>query len=159
NEGGVFARDPVSGSFVPDPDLPAQRLVLPGDPTEREKALSDDRLAAARNKEFVPVRAEDLGVDAPDPYTFRVRLRQPVPFLPGLFAHQFFRAVPRQAIEKYGDAWTNPEHIVTGAAFKVQSWKPYNELVIVRDPMYWDAAVVKLDRVSFFATENATTMM
>ena len=64
-------------------------------------------------------RAEDVGIEAVDDYTLKIRLTQPVPFLTGLVAHQFFRLVPQKAIEKYGDAWTRPENIVTCGAFKV----------------------------------------
>ena len=66
---------------------------------------------------------------------------QSVPFFPGLVAHQFFRPVPRKAIEKYGQAWTQPEHIVTSGAFKLQTWRSYNRLIVVRNPMFWDARV------------------
>ena len=54
-------------------------------------------------------KAEDVGVDAIDDRTVKFTLAQPVPFFPGLVAHQFFRPVPRKAIEAYGQAWTQPE--------------------------------------------------
>src|SRR6266436_1722725 len=38
-------------------------------------------------------------------------------------------------------------------------WKPYNELAVVRDPMYWDAANVHLDEIRFFPTADLPTMM
>ena len=104
-------------------------------------------------------RAEDVGVEAVDDYTLKIRLTQPVPFLVGLVAHQFFRPVPRTVIEKYGDRWTRPEHIVTSGPFKLQVHKPYDRLVVVRNPMYWDAANVKLDQITFYPMEDATTMM
>jgi oligopeptide transport system substrate-binding protein len=104
-------------------------------------------------------KAEDIGVEAIDDRTLRFTLTQPVPFFPGLVAHQFFRPVPRSVVEKYGQAWTQPEHIVTSGAFKVQTWKPYDRLVVVRNPHYWDAATVKLDQITFFPIEDNTTRM
>ena len=104
-------------------------------------------------------RAEDIGIEAVDDYTLKITLTQPLPFLGGLMAHQFFRVLPRKAIEKYGDAWTEPEHIVTSGAFKVQTWRHYDRLILVRDPMNWDAARVKLDRITFYPLEDVTTMM
>jgi oligopeptide transport system substrate-binding protein len=104
-------------------------------------------------------RAEDVGMEAIDDYTLKVRLTQPLPFLAGLMAHQFFRVLPRQTIEKYGDTWTQPDHIVTSGAFKLQTWRPYDRLILVRDPMNWDAARVKLDRITFYPLEDVTTMM
>ena len=104
-------------------------------------------------------RAEDVGIQAVDDYTLRIRLSTPVPFLSGLVAHQMFRLVPRKAIEKYGDAWTQPQNIITCGAFKLQTWRPYDRLIVVRDPMYWDAARVKLDQITFYPVEDSTTQM
>jgi oligopeptide transport system substrate-binding protein len=104
-------------------------------------------------------RAEDIGVEATDDYTLRIRLNTPVPFLSGLMTHQMFRLVPQKAIEKYGDAWTQPQNIITCGAFKVQTWRPYDRLIVVRDPMNWDAARVKLDQITFYPVEDATTQM
>src|SRR5262245_43668737 len=62
NEGGVFARDPASKAFLTGPN--GIRLTLPGDAAAREKAIkADPALSAAAKAEFVPVRAEDLGVE------------------------------------------------------------------------------------------------
>jgi oligopeptide transport system substrate-binding protein len=159
NEGGVFATDPKTGAFLPDPDNPSLRLVLPGDPKARAKALAAEDLALARGATFVPVHAEDVGIEAVDARTLRIRLMRPIPFLPGLLTHQFFRPVPRGPIEKYGDAWTRPEHIVTSGAFTLQTWRPYDRIIVVRNPMFWDATRVKLDRITFYPIEDATTMM
>jgi len=104
-------------------------------------------------------RAEDVGIEAVDDYTLKITLATPVPYLTGLVAHQFFRLVPQKAIEKYGDAWTRPENIVTCGAFKVKTWRSYDRLIVVRDPLYWDAATVKLDEITFYPVEDSTTMM
>jgi oligopeptide transport system substrate-binding protein len=104
-------------------------------------------------------RAEDVGIHALDDYTLRIQLMQPVPFLAGLVSHQFFRLVPRKAIEKYGDQWTQPANIITCGAFKLQTWRPYDRLIVVRDPMYWDTARVKLDQITFYPVEDNTTQM
>ncbi len=103
--------------------------------------------------------AEDVGVEAIDDRTVRYTLAQSVPFFPGLVAHQFFRPVPRKAVEAYGQAWTQPANIVTSGAYTLKTWQPYNKLVYVRSPTYWDAAAVKLDQITFYPLEDATTMM
>ncbi len=105
------------------------------------------------------VRAEALGVDAVDAHTLRIRLRRPLPFLPGLLTNQFFRPVPRQAVERYGEAWANVGRLVASGPFMLQTWRPYDELVVVRNPLYWDAANVRLDSISFYPLEDQTTIM
>ncbi|MBC7909882.1 MAG: hypothetical protein H7Y30_05250, partial [Pyrinomonadaceae bacterium] len=138
-----------------------ERLVLPSDEKDRNKALeADPKLkAAVAGKEFVEVKAEDVGIEAVDDYTIRVTLTQSAPFFLGVIAHQFFRAVPQKIIEQHHEAWTQPQNIVTCGPFKVETWKPYDKLVMVRDPMYWDAAKVRLDRIAFYPSDdNPTTM-
>ena len=152
NEAGVFARDKATGEFVMDG---AFKRVFPGD--EKGRAKSADVL---KGKELVEIKAEDLGVAALDDYTVRLSLVQSAPFIVGLLPHQFFRVVPRKIIEKYGnDNWTRPENIVTSGAFKVKERIPYDKIVVVRDPMNWDAANVKLDEIRFYPLEEETTMM
>ena len=104
-------------------------------------------------------KAEDVGVEAVDDRTVQYRLTQSVPFFPGLVAHQFFRPVPRKALEAHGQAWTQPANIVTSGPYTLQTWKPYDRLVFVRNPHYWDAANVKLDQITFYPLEDSTTMM
>jgi oligopeptide transport system substrate-binding protein len=159
NEGAVFARDRRTGAFVMNPSNPSERLVLPGDEKDRASALQSPAMSLARDKEYVPVRAEDVGVDAVDPHTVRFRMRQPVPFVPKLVTHQFFRPVPRKAVEQFGDRWTQPGNIIVSGAFTIESWRPYDAIVMRRNPAYYDAAVVKLDTLTFYAVEDLTTMM
>jgi oligopeptide transport system substrate-binding protein len=54
---------------------------------------------------------------------------------------------------------SRPENIVTSGSFKLLAHKPYDELVVVKDPMNWDVANVKLDRIEFYPLDEATTMM
>lgn len=137
------------------------RLTLPGDEAARNKlADRNPRLKAAlQNKEFVPVSAEDVGIEAVDDYTVRISLSQPAAYFLGLLGHQLFRVVPRKVVEQYGEQWTDPSHIITCGPFRLKAWRPYNELVVERDPMYWDAANVHLDEIHFFvSTDNPTSL-
>jgi oligopeptide transport system substrate-binding protein len=137
------------------------RVVLPGDEAGRKKELDQNPKlkAAVAGKEFVPVKAEEVGVEAVDDYTLRISLVQSAPFFLDLMPHQFFRAIPPKTIEKFGPAWTQTGNIVTSGPFKLESWKPYDRVVMVRDPMYWDAANVKLDRIIFYALGDNNTIM
>lgn len=137
------------------------RLTLPGSEKSRAKLLSaDPKLQAALDgKELVPIRGEDIGVEAVDKYTVRISLSQPAPFFAGLLAHQLFRVVPRKLIEQYGDKWTDPAHVITCGPFRLKRWNPYHELVVERDPMYWDAANVKLDEIHFYPQSDNPSIM
>ncbi|MEP6944372.1 MAG: peptide ABC transporter substrate-binding protein [Acidobacteriota bacterium] len=138
-----------------------ERLTVPTDKKELAAAADKDPKlkAAIQGKQFVPVMAEDIGVEAVDDYTLRLKLYQPAPFFLGLLAHQFFRVVPQKVIEKYGNNWTRIENIVTSGAFKLAVHRPYDVLTVVRDPNNWDAANVKLDGIEFYPLDEQTTMM
>ncbi len=138
-----------------------ERLTVPSDKKELAAATDKDPKlkAVVQGKELVPVKAEDIGVEAVDDYTLRIKLYQPAPYFLGLLAHQFFRVVPQKVIEKYGNDWTRAENLVTSGAFKLAVHKPYDVLTVVRDPNYWDAANVHLDGIEFYPLDEQTTMM
>ncbi|HVF55033.1 MAG TPA: peptide ABC transporter substrate-binding protein [Pyrinomonadaceae bacterium] len=137
------------------------RLVLPSDEKARAKKVdANPKLKAALGgKEFVPVKAEDIGVEAVDDYTLRITLVQPAPFFIGLIPHQFFRAIHRKTIEQYKEAWTQADHIVVSGPFTLEAWRPYNEIVMKKNPQYWDAGVVKLNKIIFYPFQDNTTKM
>ncbi len=137
------------------------RLTLPGDEKARNKLLAADAKlqTLVAGKEFVKVVGKDLGVEAVDDYTVRISLHQSAPFFKDLLAHQLFRLAPRKAIEEFGDQWTQPGNIITCGPFKMKQWKPYDVLTVERDPMYWDAAAVQLDEISFYPMTDLPTAL
>jgi oligopeptide transport system substrate-binding protein len=143
--------------FLDEPE----RLTVPNDEKERKKLLEKDAKlkAAVEGKELVPVKGEDIGVEAIDDYTFRLKLYQPAPFFLGLLAHQFFRVLHQKTIEKFGKDWTKPANIVTSGAFKLKTYRPYDVLELTRDLNYWDAANVHLDGMEFYPLDEQTTML
>lgn len=138
-----------------------ERLTIPTDEKAKAKYLdADPKLkAAVAGLELVPVQASDIGVEAIDDYTLRIKLYQPAPYFIGLLGHQFFRVVSEKAVKQFGDRWTSPENIVTSGSFKLQAHRPYDELIVVKDPQNWDAANVKLDRIEFYPLDEQTTML
>ncbi len=169
-----FDRPPSASSVSPEAGAAApakeKYLFVPADAGDRNKLINGDpsknkagkpelgRLL--QGKEIVPVTKEYLGVRALDDYTFQVTLDAPTAYFIKLVLHQFFRPVPRQAIEKWGDQlWVKPQNIVTSGAFKVSEWSPYEKIVLTRNPMFWDNANTKLDKIIFPATEQLTTAM
>ncbi|MCA1575968.1 MAG: peptide ABC transporter substrate-binding protein [Acidobacteria bacterium] len=154
------SQEPADSAFHQAMHTPL-RLTLPGDEKARTKLLNADAKIkeAVTGKELVPVKGEDIGVEAIDKYTLRISLTLPAPFFVGMLAHQVFRIVPRQVVEKYGNQWTQPAHIVTCGPFKVKTWQAYHTLVVERDPMYWDAATVKLDEIHFYPMSDNPTIM
>ncbi|QYO65456.1 peptide ABC transporter substrate-binding protein [Leptolyngbya sp. 7M] len=138
-----------------------ERLTVPsGEKARNELFEKDPKLKAiAEGADLVPVRAEDIGVEAIDDLTFRIKLKQPAPFLIGLLGHQFFRIVHRPTIERFRKDWTKPENIVTSGAFVLKEHHPYDRVVVAKNPGYWDAEMVRLNGIEFYPLDEQTTML
>ncbi len=162
NEGAVFAQNPETGEFLMDATATVPtRLTLPSSEKKRAALLEKNpRLAAeVAGKTFVPVSAEDLGVTAVDDFTVKISLTQSVPFFVKILPYNLFRMVPEKAIEEFGAAWTQPGNIVTSGAFTLKEWSPYDQIVVEKNPHYWDASSVRLERISFYPVEEQGTIM
>lgn len=168
NESVASEYPPIPEDKTPDPDTAfhqfmhsPDRLVLPGDEEKRSKAIdANPKLKAMIDgQQFVPVKAEDIGVEAVDDYTLRISLAQAAPFFLSMMPHQFFRVIHQKTIEKFGGAWTLEQNIVTSGPFTLEAWKHYDRVIVKRDPMYWDTANVKLDGIVFYAVVESSTIM
>ncbi len=80
---------------------------------------------------------ETLGVRAVDDRTLVVQLEQPAAYFLRLVATWTFYPLPRWAIERHGDRWTEAGNIVTNGPFKLEAWRHNQELVLVRNDDYW----------------------
>jgi oligopeptide transport system substrate-binding protein len=100
-----------------------------------------------------------VGIAAPDDSTLIVHLHDPTPYF--LFLTQFYTyvPVPRQTIEKWGDQWTRPAHIVSNGPFVLTDWRQQDRFVFRRNPRYWDAASVKLDGIIAYSLEDMNTVV
>jgi oligopeptide transport system substrate-binding protein len=91
-----------------------------------------------------------VGVRAVDDYTLEVELAEPQPWFPELvggYSCVCFGALHRPTVERFGDDWAEPEHIVTSGPFKLAEWEHGTSLVLVKNEDWWDADRVLLDRV------------
>jgi len=165
-EGGASAPAPEHDTLGSDSEFhryldSPERLYVPSAEKSRNKVLdANPKLkAAVQGKELVPVKAEDIGLEAVDDYTLRIKLYQPAPYFVGVLCHQFFRVIPPKVVEQYGNNWSRAEHIVTSGPYKIAEHRPYDVLRVDRNPYYWDAANVHLDGIEFYPLDESTTMM
>jgi len=94
---------------------------------------------------------QTLGVQADDPYTLTVHLVAPTPYLLDLLDQGYLYPVYRPAIERYGDDWVRPEHIVSNGAFSLQEQIIGNRITLRANPHYWDASQVRLRTVVYYS--------
>ena len=102
-------------------------------------------------------RATDLGVKAIDDKTFEVTLSEPVPYFYKLLVHPSVSPVPKAAIEKYGEKWTQPANIVTNGAYKLKDWVVNERIVLERNTNYWDNAKTVINQVTCLPISSEVT--
>ncbi len=132
-----------------------RRILLPQTASEYASLLYLIEGAQAVNEGKAP--AETLGVTAPDPRTVQIRLTHPAPYLTELTKHHTMFPVPRHVIEKWGDAWSRPEHYVSNGPYVVKAWRLGDRVTIAKNPRYYEADKICIDEVNFFPTSDAAS--
>ncbi len=99
---------------------------------------------------------DKLGVKALDDYTLQFTLDKPLPYFIPMLTHTTMMPLDKKVVEKYGDKWTKPEHIVSNGAFELKKWVLNERLVMVRNPYYWDNKDTVLNKVTYIPFENQT---
>ncbi len=88
-----------------------------------------------------------FGARAVDNYTLRVRLLAPVPYFLALTADAVMLPVNPDCLKKHGWAWTDPDNIVVNGPFTLVEQRPDGSMVLEKNPRYWNASTVGLERV------------
>ncbi|MFW0767850.1 oligopeptide ABC transporter substrate-binding protein OppA [Trabulsiella odontotermitis] len=101
--------------------------------------------------------ATDLGVKAVDDHTLEVTLSEPVPYFYKLLVHSSMTPVPKAAIEKYGEKWTQPANIISNGAYKLKEWVVNERIVLERNPNYWDNAKTVINQVTYLPISSEVT--
>ncbi|NUX93572.1 oligopeptide ABC transporter substrate-binding protein OppA [Enterobacter bugandensis] len=99
----------------------------------------------------------DLGVKAIDANTFEVTLSEPVPYFYKLLVHPSVSPVPKSAVEKFGEKWTQPANIVTNGAYKLKDWVVNERMVLERNPQYWDNAKTVINQFTYLPISSEVT--
>lgn len=102
-----------------------------------------------------------VGIKVLDPLTLQLTLAEPTPYLLGMAAHNTWMPIPRHVVERFGGMaekgtrWTRAGNLVGNGPFQLKEWTPNSRVVVERNPRYWDAAHVRLQRIVFYPIENA----
>jgi oligopeptide transport system substrate-binding protein len=153
NGNPVTARDFVFG---------VRRALSPRLASEYAYALYPIRNARAFNTGQLTDFSQ-VGVRASDDHTLEIALAQPTPWLAAAATLPVWFPAHKTSIERLGAfddrnvPWTRPEKMVCNGPFLLKEWSPGNRVVVDRNPDYWDARTVRLQRIVFYPIENAST--
>ncbi|MCK4451761.1 MAG: peptide ABC transporter substrate-binding protein, partial [Anaerolineae bacterium] len=134
------------------------RLMLPETAAEYAWLMYDIEGA----EEFNTGEIDDpelLGVKAVDDYTFEVTLKAPTPYFETVLPFSTFYPVRLDLVEQYGDLWTEPGNYVSNGAYLLDYWDHEAEVGLVKNPTYWNAGNVKIEKITFpIIVEKATSL-
>ncbi len=100
---------------------------------------------------------DQLGVKAVDDKTLEITLDKATPAFLQMIDATVYYPQREDYITQYGDKYgTEAEAYICNGPFKVESWTHNSSIVLVKNDKYWDAASVKLGRItlSIMADEN-----
>jgi oligopeptide transport system substrate-binding protein len=95
-----------------------------------------------------------LGIKALDKQRLEIKTSGPVAFLPDLMSNTQFGPVNKAVVEKHGKDWTKPGKLVGNGAYVLKDWQVNSKVVIEKNPKYWDAGAVVLNKVTFLPVED-----
>lgn len=99
-----------------------------------------------------------VGVKAINDTTLEVRLRRPVVYFPSITTFTVTFPLRKDIVERYGDQWTEPTHIVTNGPFLLKKWWHEYSLTLIANKNYFKGRP-RLNEIRFYVIgENNTAL-
>lgn len=111
-------------------------------------AISEDKMDKA-----------ELGIEATDEKTLVVTLERPVPYFMSLMAFGTFYPQNEAFVTEKGDAYaSNSDNLLSNGPFVLTNWDGTGlTWSMEKNPEYWDAETVKLDKINVDVVKEAGT--
>lgn len=105
-------------------------------------------------------KAEDVGVKVIDDKTLEIDLDYAVPYFLDVLSWHLMLPVKQSIVESNSTGWAaNINTLVTDGPFKVTDWKHGDYIVLEKNPNYWDAKNVKLEKLKLTMITNENTAL
>jgi oligopeptide transport system substrate-binding protein len=130
-----------------------RRLVDPATASDYAYML-DDVVNASDIRQDKEKDITKLGVEAVDAKTLKVTLAHATPYFLGLLRHNSVLPVNEKAVKAHPDDWTKPGNLVGNGAYTLTEWTPQASLTMTKNPNYYAADKVKIDKVVYYPTED-----
>jgi oligopeptide transport system substrate-binding protein len=90
---------------------------------------------------------DNEGVRVIDTHRLQIQLKAPVPYLEDILWHPAFAVVPMHVIERYGDQWSDLEHIACNGPYLPEYENGGDRLVLRVNNTYWDYKSTGFEKV------------
>ena len=104
--------------------------------------------------------AEDVGIKALDDQTLQIRLKNPTAYFLYLTAFHCYYPVPEACVRANPDTWAaNASGFVGCGPYTLETWVHSSEIVVKKNPAYWDVNHVRADYLDFPISESQSTRL
>lgn len=101
--------------------------------------------------------AEDVAMKAVDEKTFEVKLTAPTDAFLNIITNPNFFPINENVATANAEWFTEADSFVGNGPFKLASWEHDVKMVFEKNPEYWDADTVKLDKVEWAMVNDSNT--
>lgn len=110
------------------------------------------------NSDFQRLSA-NLGAQAVDDATVHFTLTRPASYFPSIVSTWLVRTQPRESVEAGGSAWTEPGGLWTNGPYVLERWAHNREIVLQKNPYWYDASLVQIERIHFAMIGDTATAL
>lgn len=100
---------------------------------------------------------DEVGISAPDESTVVIELEDPNPDLLLNMSHYSMSVLHPPSVDAEPQNWTQPENWVGNGPYVLTNWVPNSTLEMERNPEYWDADSVQVQRITVQLAGELTT--
>lgn len=135
-----------------------KKILTPNFPAANAHLLYPIKNAEKAKRGLVPV--DQVGIRATDRKTLVVELENPTPYFLDLVSFCVFFPV-KHALDEDDPTWMQEagENFITNGPFKLAAWKHHNELVLKKNPLYWEAQQIDLDKIQISMVSDEATVL
>ncbi|TVQ76498.1 MAG: peptide ABC transporter substrate-binding protein [Bradymonadales bacterium] len=102
---------------------------------------------------------ENLGIQITGPRTLEIRIKEPTSYFKYFLSQPNFTIVHPSMYDHQSSAWTDPSAFVSSGAYQLSEWRVGQRLVMVKNPHFYEADQVQIERVVAFPFNDENVVL
>ena len=102
-------------------------------------------------------KAEDVAIKVKDSKTLEVTLKAPARQFLGLTAFYTLMPLNKKVVREHSEWYKTVENYSGNGPFKLGKWEHKQKITLVKNPLYWDAQNVHLEKLEIYLLEDDNT--
>lgn len=101
--------------------------------------------------------ADEVGIKVVDEKTLEVELNAPTPYFDDLVTFKAYMPLNEKYYKEVGDKYfTEAEYTISNGAYLLKKWEHDSQLILEKNPNYWNAQNVKVENIVLKLIEDTT---